>query len=168
MRIQIILVFFFLLFGCKGEVRQELIVLNKSSYNIFYCVHKDSLPEMSKIKEIRPWTDNEIKSHHRNLKFDTKRDSIENSKSLRTAYLIKKDSQKVVFSSRAVGIFLDKESIQEQIRNEFAGCLYVSVIAEDDLARYSDVKIIENGLLKPFFSLKEKDIKENSMKIIYY
>ncbi|MCH7396726.1 hypothetical protein MM236_01950 [Belliella sp. DSM 107340] len=109
---------------------------------------------MSKIKEIRPWSEDEIKSHHRNLKFDTKRDSIENAKSLRTTYLIKKDSQKVVFSSRAVGLFLDKESIQEQIRNEFAGCLYVSVIAEDDLIKYSDVEIIKNGLLKPFFSLE--------------
>ncbi|MFD2036341.1 hypothetical protein ACFSKL_16170 [Belliella marina] len=118
---------------------------------------------MSRIKEIRPWTDDEIKNHHRNLKFDTKEDSIENAKSLMTAYLIKKDSQKVVFSSRAVGIFLDKESIQEQIKNEYAGCLYVSIIAEDDLARYSDTEIIGNGLLKPIFSLKEKDVKDNSI-----
>lgn len=168
MKIQMILVFIPLLFGCKEGVRQELIVSNKSSNNIFYCIHSDSIPDMSSVKKIRPWTDDEIKKHHRNLKFHTKEDSIENARSLRTTYLIKKGRQKVIFSSRAVEMFLDKESIQEQIRNEYVGCLYVSIIAEDDLVRYSDKEIIENGFYRVFLSLNEDEIKENTMKFIYY
>ncbi|MCH7408063.1 hypothetical protein MM239_01540 [Belliella sp. DSM 111904] len=164
----LILVLLSFLFGCKKEVRQEIILSNKSSVNIFYCVHGDSIPEVSNVEIIRPWTDDKIKNHHRNLKFETKKDSLENVKSLRTAFLIKKDSQKVFFSSRAVGIFLDKESIQEQIRNEYAGCLYVFVIKEDDLASYSDVEILENGLLKLFISLKEFDVKQNRMEFQYF
>lgn len=156
-----------LLNGCRVGVRQEIIIENNSNNNIFYCLHSDTIPTLFDLRKTNPLSDREINIHFQNLRNYSVSDSIEIVESLRTQFLIKKQSKKTIISSRYLKIFKNSESIQDQIKFEYNGRLHISIVSEYYRNNFSDNEIIENNLYDHFLTIVENDIKENITVLKY-
>lgn len=162
-----ILTFLVLLTSCKGGVHQEIVLINNSSKNIHYILHGDSIPIKYKINAIRAKNDNEIAEHFKNLRNYSLFDSLEISLGMKIPYLLYPSTFKSIFTSKGIKIFNDKESIQQQINEQYNGRLQILIIDDKDLKVYSNEEIIEKKLYKQFVTLTEKDIIKDTLIFEY-
>ena len=130
------ILFILLMAGCKGGVRQEILLFNKSNNGIYCILHTDTTLNVSEIEHLRPETDSSIVKHFKNLANYSKKDSLEIVESLKLKGLIKPNSTKIILASSFVGIFRDKENIKSLIKNQYNGKANIFVVKENDLNKY--------------------------------
>lgn len=155
--------FFLLLFaGCKRGNRQEILLRNLSSEDIYFLLSKNQLlTDPNDITNIRPkvvWKLDDVKMDQKEAK-STKLSLYRN--------LIQRDSLEVILTSGSMAIFVDGVTIQSIIKDRFGGQMNIFIITQNHLGDYSDQEIIDQKLYKFVKTLSVEDIKSDMLVLEY-
>lgn len=155
--------FFLLLFaGCKRGNRQEILLRNLSSEDIYFLLSKNQLlTDPNDITNIRPkvaWRLDDVKMDQNEAK-STKLSLYRN--------LIQRDSLEVILTSGSMAIFVDAVTIQSIIKDRFGGQMNIFIITENHLGGYSEQEIIDQKLYKFVKTLSVEDIKSDTIVLEY-